>query len=120
MTFKPYCSVCNTWHTEVEPHHRVSEEPTQISDCKCRYPGSLSGDCDGSCQHPAPPAKSFWCVVALDYDKDEAWILDQSIDARNCDLLDGSSGDDNGLMGQDWVKPAVPGLYKLALRPWSH
>ncbi len=23
--------------------------------CKCRYPGSLGGDCDGSCQHPPPP-----------------------------------------------------------------
>lgn len=64
--------------------------------------------------------KNFWCIVALDYDKDEAWILDKSQDARDCDLLDGSSGDDNGLMRQNWVKEAVPGLYRLTLRPWSH
>lgn len=68
----------------------------------------------------AKPDKNFWCIVALDYDKDEAWILDQSQDARDCDLLDGSSGDDNGLMRQNWVKDAVPGLYRLTLRPWSH
>jgi len=97
---------------------KPSEELVQISDCNCRQPG-LGGDCDGSCQHPMPPAKNFWCVVALDYDKDEAWILDQSQDARDCDLLDGSSGDDNGLI-QDWVKEAVPGLYKLYLRPWGY
>lgn len=23
--------------------------------CRCRYPGSLGGDCDGSCQSPPPP-----------------------------------------------------------------
>jgi len=23
--------------------------------CKCRYSGSLGGDCDGSCQCPPPP-----------------------------------------------------------------
>lgn len=34
MTFKPYCDVCNTWHTESEPHVRVSEKPTQISDLR--------------------------------------------------------------------------------------
>lgn len=68
---------------------------------------------------PAPAAKSFWCIVALDYDKDEAWILDQSQDARDCDLLDGSSGDDNGLM-QDWIKSATPGLYRLTLNPWGY
>ena len=22
--------------------------------CRCRHPGSLGGDCDGSCQHPEP------------------------------------------------------------------
>jgi hypothetical protein len=67
---------------------------------------------------PTAPANDFWCVVALDYNKDEAWILDRSTDAVHCDLLDGSSGDDNGLL-QEWVKTAVPGLYKLALSGWS-
>jgi hypothetical protein len=67
---------------------------------------------------PAKAANDLWCVVALDYDKDEAWILDQSPDARHCDLLDGSSGDDNGLL-QEWVKEAVPGLYRLALSGWN-
>lgn len=117
---KPFCGVCNTWHTDCGPHVRVSETSIQTSDCNCRQPGLLGGDCDGSCQHPQPPAKSFWCTVALDYDKDEAWILNQSQDARDCDLLDGPSGDDNGLTRQKWVKSAVPGLYKLYLRPWSH
>lgn len=109
----------------------MTEEHTQISDCEV---------CGGDCAAANPPvmncplqtpcggltgeqalaaAKSFWCVVALNYDKDEAHILDQSIDVRDCDLLDGSSGEDNGLL-QDWVKEAVPGLYKLYLRPWSH
>lgn len=67
----------------------------------------------------ATESREYWCVVALDYDKDEAWILDRSTDVSCFDLLDGSSGDDNGLM-QDWVKAAVPGLYQLDLTPWGH
>lgn len=65
-------------------------------------------------------SKNFWCVVALDYDKDEAWILDRSQDARDCDVLDGSSGDDNGLTSGTWIESAVPGLYRLELSPWGY
>lgn len=64
--------------------------------------------------------KDFWCVVALDYDKDEAWVLDQSQDARDCDVLDGSAGSDNCLTSGTWIEPAVPGLYRLELSPWGY
>ena len=62
--------------------------------------------------------REFWIVAALDYDKDEAWIVAKSSDVRACDLIDGCAVSDS----VDWPITAdlVPGLYKLTLRPWSH
>jgi hypothetical protein len=42
MAFKPYCSNCNTWHTEAEGHTRESwilasedDLPTRFTDPRC-------------------------------------------------------------------------------------
>lgn len=65
----------------------------------------------------ADKPKDFWVMAALDFDKDEAWILASSDDVRDCDLVDGSAVSDS----IQWnTKDAVPGLYKLTLKPWTH
>jgi hypothetical protein len=60
--------------------------------------------------------KDFWVMVALDFDGDEAWILAASQDVRDCDLVDGSAVSDSIRWDS---KGAVPGLYKLTLKPWA-
>lgn len=59
----------------------------------------------------------FWVLAALDYDKDEGWIVATSDDVRARDVVDGKAVSDS----IDWtITPEmVPGLYKLTLRPWS-
>ena len=32
----------------------MTDNNTAKKQCNCRYPGSLGGDCDGSCTHPPP------------------------------------------------------------------
>src|SRR5260221_210119 len=65
-----------------------------------------------------PPIACYWCVVALDYDKEHAWIVAASDDALNNDLLaGGTEASDNGI-DPAWITDAVPGLYRLTLNPW--
>ncbi len=64
------------------------------------------------------PKRLFWVDVALDYYKDQAWIMRQSSDCLKVDLIDGSEAFDAGIQN-NWIKDAVPGFYRLTLRPWS-
>lgn len=65
----------------------------------------------------AEEKRDFWVVAALDYDKDEAWIVAKSNGVNAFDVVDGAAVSDS----IDWpiTKDLVPGLYKLSLRPWS-
>jgi hypothetical protein len=63
---------------------------------------------------------TFWADVALDYDKDQAWIVGMSDDCRNTHLLDGGTeASDNGI-DRAWMANVDPGLYRLTLKPWSY
>lgn len=61
--------------------------------------------------------RNYWIIAALDYDKDEAWIVASSDDCRAYDLIDGRAVSDS----IRWNIPndAVPGLYRLTLRQWG-
>lgn len=61
--------------------------------------------------------RDFWVIAALDYDKDEGWIVAKSDDVSKYDVIDGAAVSDS----IDWpITPdMVPGLYKLTLNPWS-
>lgn len=63
---------------------------------------------------------NYWCVVALDYARDQAWIVAMSGDCSDRDVLDeGTEAGDNGIDNRIWAKDREPGLYRLQLRPWS-
>ena len=61
----------------------------------------------------------YWVDVALDYDKDQAWIMGMSDDAQAYDVIDGSELEDAGI-SNSWIAAAVPGLYRLTLKPWAY
>ena len=57
----------------------------------------------------------YWCVVALSYDRNEAFILAKSSDAVSSMLFD--DADYIYLNGDDWIKDDFrPGLYRLTVR----
>lgn len=78
-------------------------------------------------EQPADPALKkeapvYWIIVAMDYDGERAFIMDQSEDMFNHDWdLNHEVTDDRTVGGtQPWDKSLDPGLYKLDLRGWSH
>jgi hypothetical protein len=62
----------------------------------------------------------YWCVVALNYERDEAWIIKRSEDAEKYDVLEEQELGDNGIKVVVWAKDLEPGLYKITLKPWSN
>jgi len=45
-------------------YEQLERHYTEPAPCNCRHPGSLGGDCDGSCQAPRPPAQGVQrCAV---------------------------------------------------------
>ena len=57
----------------------------------------------------------FWCIVALSYDRDEAFIVAKSDDAVDEMLFD--EEDFIYQHGDDWIKDDHrPGLYRLTVR----
>jgi hypothetical protein len=62
--------------------------------------------------------KDFWCIVALDIDKDRIWILGQSDDCQACDILQEPDFQDCG-GSCEWTVKTNPGVYLLKLHPWS-
>ena len=57
----------------------------------------------------------FWCVVALSYGRDEAFVVARSDDAVDQMLFD--EADYNYQYSDDWVKnDHRPGLYRLTVR----
>lgn len=65
----------------------------------------------------------YWVVVALDYKKENAYVMTMSEDFIHAEgeINDHNVLDDSGIGGTDkWIKNAVPGLWKLCLRGWSY
>ena len=72
---------------------------------------------------PGFQPNDFWVIVALDYDKENAYVMAMSEDLIYCDgqVNDNNLLDDRSYGGTDeWVKKAVPGLWKIQVRGWSH
>ena len=56
----------------------------------------------------------YWCVVALNYDRQEAYIMAKSDDAIDAMIFD--EGDYLFQYGDDWLtKVHRPGLYRLTV-----
>jgi hypothetical protein len=60
--------------------------------------------------------KDYWCIVALDYHADEAFVLKVSDDAIADDVVDASTTCDFVDNDAHWRAKGIPGLYKLNLR----
>jgi hypothetical protein len=57
----------------------------------------------------------FWCVVALSYDRSEAFVIARSDDVAHEMLFD--QADYNYQYGDDWVQDHHrPGLYRLTVK----
>jgi hypothetical protein len=56
----------------------------------------------------------YWCIVALNYSNDSAFIMAESDDCENDDVIyDGPDIDE--VTGLDWAKDRPAGLYRLTL-----
>lgn len=58
------------------------------------------------------------CIVAID-EGGTGWILAQSGECRDTDLLAECSAEDNGF-NHGWDKGLSVGLYLLTIKPWAH
>jgi hypothetical protein len=74
-----------------------------------------------------PPRKEgpydYWVMVALDYGMEKAYVMAMSEDFMyvDGDINHDNLLDDSNIGGVDeWAKDAVPGLWKVWLRPWSY
>jgi hypothetical protein len=59
----------------------------------------------------------FWVVIAVDENSD-GWILQQSEDARRCDLFMNGNGTEDNCVNIDELKPMS--VYRCGLKPWSY
>ena len=60
--------------------------------------------------------KDYWCIVAIDEDE-EMWILKQSKDASNDDILITYESASCNEIDTKWADDEPQGIYKLELEP---
>lgn len=68
------------------------------------------------------PGVDYWVVVALNYNKESAPVMEWSSDfiAVDGEINYNDLMDDSAIGGiEKWIKDAVPGLWKIFLKPWS-
>lgn len=65
--------------------------------------------------------KDFWVIVAFDQ-KQEGYILDQSNDCIDADLINEVTADDCGIKFFEHGKQIYPSMsvMKFKLKPWAH